>query len=189
MSRTASVGAASPQYLSAYLAKRDDFRTGREGIVVTADRDMIDKYVEEAPAESEVAIIQPGEYNATFKARRRVSVPSGGESIRTMIAGWMFEGSTELVCRPSNAEAAYRLTSITNREEGPLMPGKMAIFAGTDFLGNMMIDEIITPGEEFELPFGPDNDIEVKRDDFSTPTTFKYICTQKTHHINVEFLI
>jgi uncharacterized protein (TIGR02231 family) len=52
---------------------------------------------------------------------------------------------------------------LTNQEEAPLMPGQVAIFAGSDFLGNSHLPNFVVPGEEFELPFGRHNNVDVER--------------------------
>jgi Domain of unknown function (DUF4139) len=36
-------------------------------------------------------------------------------------------------------------------------------FSGTDFLGNSTIQDLVTPSQEFELPFGLENSIAVER--------------------------
>ena len=103
-------------------------------------------------------------YSVTFRVGRKETVRSGAEAIRTTIAQWRLNAKTNLLCRPRNREAVYRMVTVTNQAEAPLMPGKVAIFAETDFLGNAQIEKYIAPNQEFELPFGADKNLEVNRE-------------------------
>ncbi len=103
-------------------------------------------------------------YSITFKAKHKKSILSGEESVRTLIAGWNLESELTYLSRPKNRQEVYRLANITNQNEAPLMPGKVSIFADSDFLGTTNIREFIAPGEEFELPFGADDNFKVKRE-------------------------
>ncbi|MCH7878823.1 MAG: mucoidy inhibitor MuiA family protein, partial [candidate division Zixibacteria bacterium] len=98
-----------------------------------------------------------GSYSTTFNIERKESIPSGEKAVRTSIGSWPLESEVELICRPRNREGVYRLVTLTNQDDAPLMPGAVSIFAATDFLGNARISDLITPSQEFKLPFGLDN--------------------------------
>ncbi len=103
-------------------------------------------------------------YLATFKAARPESVASGGEAVRTAIGHYELEGTTRLVCRPRNREGAYRIVTVDNETESPLMPGPVAIFVGPDFLGRINLNESVAPGQKIDLPFGRDGGVKVDRE-------------------------
>lgn len=115
-------------------------------------------------ADLAAAYIEASGITTTFVADRKESVPSGAAAVRVPIGQWMLEGGTKLVSRPKNTEGAFRLVSLTNQGEAPLMPGQVSIFAESDFLGKTALSELIAPDQTFDLPFGRDDKISVKRE-------------------------
>ena len=107
------------------------------------------------------------DYGITFKIRRKETVLSGSEAVRTTISQYHLDAETKLICRPRNRQAVYRLATVTNQSEAPLMPGEVSIFADRDFIGSAELDEYIAPSEIFELSFGADKNFEVKREELA----------------------
>ena len=155
--------------------KRSDIhiRGGRAGEValqddasIIADFDVGSVSVDELLAQVAGiprATIITGSYSTSFDIERKETIPSGEKAVRTSIGSWPLKSEVELICRPRNREGVYRLVTLTNQDEAPLMPGAVSIFAATDFLGNARISDLITPSQEFKLPFGLENSITVKR--------------------------
>jgi prefoldin subunit 5 len=102
--------------------------------------------------------------STVFVVDRKELVPSGGEAVRVPIGQWTLDGQTKLISRPKNAEGAFRLVSLTNQDEAPLMPGQVSVFGESDFLGKTVLEELIAPKQTFDLPFGRDDKITVKRE-------------------------
>jgi uncharacterized protein (TIGR02231 family) len=111
-------------------------------------------------------------FNTTFIVTRKVSIHSDHEATRVPIGNYSLDGNVEFVCRPKNREAAYRLATITNQQEAPLLPGQVAIFAGPDYLGKTFLNRFVAPGDEFVLSFGQDNYIEVEREILENKTSY-----------------
>jgi hypothetical protein len=109
------------------------------------------------------SIVGATDFVATFTTQRKESIPSGDKAIRTTVGQYTLPSSMQFISRPRNFEGVYRMASVTNQNDAPLMPGRVAIFVGGDFLGNAVISSLIVPGEEFKLPFGRDNAIKVDR--------------------------
>jgi uncharacterized protein (TIGR02231 family) len=103
-------------------------------------------------------------YNTAFKVTRKITIPSGEESVRAPIGEYSLKRHIDNICRPRNRLGVFRLATITNQDKAPLLPGRVAIFAGSDFLGNTNLGKFIASGQEFDLPFGRDNNIEVERE-------------------------
>lgn len=116
-------------------------------------------------------------YNTSFSVTRKMTILSGNEAVRAPLGSYALDRSVENICRPQNRQAVYRLAKITNQDEAPLLPGKVSIFAGSDYLGSTHLNRFVAPGDDFELPFGRDNNIEVKRD----------IIKDKTSSVNGSF--
>jgi len=142
---------------------------------------------------NETAYIVPGTitgtgaYPVTFNVKGTESIASGGEAARVTVARWNLAGETKLVARPRNRDGAFRLVTLKNQDKAPLLAGRVAIFVGTHFLGYTRLDQMISPGEEFELPFGLDNFVTVSREvvDFMRKTRGKLAETEQTIQISL----
>ncbi len=106
-----------------------------------------------------------------YVIQRKMTILSGREAARVPIGQWTLKGDMKLVCRPRNHEGVFRFATLTNQEETPLLPGPVNIFAGNEFLGTTIFRDLIAVSQSFELPFGPDNRITVKREILSRKTT------------------
>jgi uncharacterized protein (TIGR02231 family) len=162
------------------LTAMDNIRNLPAAQIVTADRDLlrltelsynssikIDEPIG-GRGQSSVLMAQVSEditaLNTVFVIQRRVTIPSGSEAVRAPIDQWTLKGDMRFVSRPRNRAGVYRFSTLTNQEEAPLLPGLVNVFAGSDFLGQTALRELIAQGQSFELPFGLDNNIAVKRE-------------------------
>lgn len=109
------------------------------------------------------ALIGGATSTTTFTTHRKETVPSGGAAIRTTVANWTLNGKLELLSRPRDVAGAYRIVTIKNQGEAPLMPGRVAVFVKSDFLGNAQLNQTIAPNESFDLPFGMEERLTVTR--------------------------
>ncbi len=107
--------------------------------------------------------MESSNFVATFDTKRNETVISGGRATRASIAKWTLEAKTNLVCRPKLNQSVFREVEITNQFDSPLLPGQISLFAGSDFIGKTNQQNLIAPGQTFDLPFGIENRIEVKR--------------------------
>ena len=102
-------------------------------------------------------------YAATFETSRKETVISGEKSVRVLLTKWNLEAKTNLICRPKLNQSVFRQVEITNQFDSPLLPGMVNLFAGSDFIGKTSLYQLIAPGQTFDLPFGVENRVEVKR--------------------------
>lgn len=102
-------------------------------------------------------------YAATFETSRKETVLSGDKSTRVPITTWTLASKTNLICRPKLNQSVFRQVEISNQFDSPLLPGQVNLFADSDFIGKTNLRELIAPGQTFDLDFGVDNRIEVKR--------------------------
>ena len=103
-------------------------------------------------------------YSTQFVTSRRETVPSGSQLTRTPIAVWTLDGKETLVARPQNQPYVFRFIKLTNKSSVPILPGNISLFAGADYVGQLALLELILPDQEFEMAFGADDRIEVKRE-------------------------
>ncbi len=130
--------------------------------VVTAGFDA--EYGDGNPGIVNPAYILATEYSTQFRVRSRQTIPSGGEVVRTPINEWTMAGDSRLVVRPRNQLSAFRFVTLTNETGVPLLPGQINLFAGADFIGSLSSPFLVMPTQKFELAFGIDDRIEVKRE-------------------------
>ena len=118
---------------------------------------------DEQPAHIAGAIVKSA-LNAEFLIKRKETVHSNNEQIRVSVAAWTLPVELDNFCRPMLRKAVYRIGHLINQQEAPLLRGEVSLFAGVDYLGKLNLDKIIAPGEKFDLPFGADPRLTVKRE-------------------------
>ena len=101
--------------------------------------------------------------NTTFYINRLITVKSGEKSIRAFITDITLMGDVSLIWRAKNNDNAFRLVSMTNQDDVPLMPGEISTFVDSDYYGSVIFVRPIAPRQPFKLFFGKDNCIDVKR--------------------------
>jgi hypothetical protein len=159
------------------------------GVQTTAEREAFVR----GGRGNEVAYVAPGKtpgsgaYPVVFRIKGTESVSSGGDAVKVTVANWTFSSETKLISRPQNRPGAFRLATMKNQSDAPLMAGSVATFVGAHFLGNSYFEQVIAPGEEFELPFGLDNHVTVEREivDFMKTTKGKRVETEQTIQITM----
>ena len=125
----------------------------------------------DAPAEEKQAVV--AEIAATsveqaggallFHTGHRADVPSDGAPHTIAIARDDLPCAFDYVAAPVIDPVAHLRTTITNRTERVLLPGRAHIFHGDAYLGVTALEKI-APNEAFKLFVGIDDTIRVKRD-------------------------
>ncbi len=135
-------------------------------------------------------VVGVGAYPVLFQVSGTETIASGGDAARVTVANWNLDGATKLISRPRNRQGAFRIIKLQNQDRAPLMPGRVAIFVGAHFLGHTQVEQLIAPNEEFELPFGVDNRVMVKREvaGFTRETKDDDIQTSQTIQITLSNL-
>ncbi len=103
-------------------------------------------------------------YSTSFAISRLETIKSGDQFARTQIAQWVIYGNETLIARPQNYQNVFRFMKMKNTTGAPLLPGTINLFAQNDYVGQFESPDLILPGEEFEMPFGIDDGIEIKRE-------------------------
>jgi uncharacterized protein (TIGR02231 family) len=98
----------------------------------------------------------------TYAISRRESVVSGLEPHRTIIALREISPKNTFITIPRLEEKAYLQAEIVNNTPFTLLPGKMSIFFGADYVGSTPIGAV-APMQTFKVNFGQDQNIKVKR--------------------------
>lgn len=103
-------------------------------------------------------------YSTSFAVSRLETIKSGDQVARVPIAQWVVDGNETLIARPQNYQYVFRFMTMKNTTGAPLLPGTINLFAQNDYIGRFQSPDLILPDEEFEMPFGIDDGIEIKRE-------------------------
>ncbi|MBK7093479.1 MAG: DUF4139 domain-containing protein [bacterium] len=102
--------------------------------------------------------------STSFIVLKPETIPSGEQSTRTTIAQWVLDGDETLIARPQNFQNVFRFMKMKNATGVPLLPGTINLFAQNDYIGRFNSPYLVLPDEEFGMPFGVDDGIEIKRE-------------------------
>jgi len=120
---------------------------------------------EEAPAEIVTARISDEHSSVAFHIPRPLDIPSDGTQHGTVVAIEQLPVSMEYMALPKLSPNVFLKSEIINRAAYPLLPGKVNTFAGNTYTGSSQLKKIAA-GEKFDLFFGSDDQVTVKREEF-----------------------
>lgn len=114
-------------------------------------------------AQAAGAILVDNGPTATFEVPGTVTIPSDGQTHRTTINQLAFKSEFVYEATPKLAEAAFLRATTTNTSGVPLLPGKINVFQGNDYIGQSQLD-LIAPAAKFDLYLGVDDGIKITRE-------------------------
>ena len=119
---------------------------------------------EEAPAAFSVAQVHDEQSSVSFHIPRAIDIPSDGSRHSTIVASLQVPVSIEYLAVPKLSPALFLKSEIINHAAYPLLPGKVNTFIGNSFTGSSRLNKIAA-GEKFDLFFGNDDQVTVKREE------------------------
>ena len=99
---------------------------------------------------------------AHFRALVDKPVPTDGQPVRLPIGELTVPRVERIVAAPEVSANAARVFDLDNKNAQALLPGKVTLFLGPNFLGSTEI-EFVGPGESFSLYAGVDDQVKVSR--------------------------
>jgi len=109
------------------------------------------------------SVIDVSVYATDFSIPRKETIPSGSRTTHTTIAEFSFDAELGLVARPRSQTSVFRIATIRNTSEAPLIPGQMASFAGSHYLGHLTLKRFVAENDTLTLPFGIDHSVTGER--------------------------
>lgn len=94
----------------------------------------------------------------------RTSVRSDGRPHRAALAGFETDAALSLRAVPEVIAAVLRCSRQTNASATPLLAGPVELLRNGGFIGRTAI-ELVSPGERFELGWGPEGSLRVVREE------------------------
>ncbi len=150
-----------------FAEKAESWRQRTEGLAKPGrgfDREnrLADELPAEAASDKFATLVDRGPV-ATFEVPGTVTIPSDGQTHRTTIDQLAFKSDFAYEATPKLAEAAYLRATATNSSGVPLLPGKINVFQGNDFIGQSRLG-LVAPAAKFDLYLGVDDGIKITRE-------------------------
>ncbi len=138
--------------------------SGRQGAIqFRVELEDAESLPHEAYKVFQARVVERGGVAVTFAVPRRESIISGPEPHRTIIALRTLKPKNTFITIPRHQQKVYLQAEITNNTPYTLLPGRMSIFFGTDYVGTTGISNV-APTQKFKVNFGADGNILVKRE-------------------------
>lgn len=119
-----------------------------------------DRVEEAQPLTSDVA---QGQTSVLFQVVQPVDVPTDGTRAGSVIASARVPVSAEYLTVPKLSPRVYLKSKVQNNTPYPLLAGEVNIFNDATFVGKTRL-KTVSSGEEFDLYFGSDDQVKVKRE-------------------------
>src|SRR6185503_11724865 len=121
------------------------------------------------------------------KVPGKVTVPGDNMTQKVAMKENRVEATLQFQSTPKLLEAAFLIANATNSGDYPLLAGPMNTFLDDTFVASSKIKTVM-PGEKFDLAFGADDGISVKRklvNRFSEDTGL----TSKSRKVTYDILV
>jgi uncharacterized protein (TIGR02231 family) len=118
--------------------------------------------VKGARARDEMPGVDDGGEPVAYEASSPLTIASDGEPVRVQIDAATLDCEVETVCFPEVSTVAHVRARATWTSERPLLAGPVDLIRG-DTLAGRALAKFAGTGEPFEMGFGPDSDLRVRR--------------------------
>ncbi|MCX5831691.1 MAG: mucoidy inhibitor MuiA family protein [Deltaproteobacteria bacterium] len=123
-----------------------------------------DDVLAEEAADFVTAQISDEQSSVAFHIPRSLDIPADGARHGTVVAIEQLPVNMEYLALPKLAPYVFLKSEIVNRAAYPLLPGKVNTFTGNTYTGSSQLKKIAA-GEKFDLFFGTDDQVTVKREE------------------------
>lgn len=115
-------------------------------------------------AEHMTAQVAEEQTSILFHIPRPADIPSDGTQHGNIVAIEKLPVKVEYLAVPKLSPHAYLRSELVNQAPYPLLPGRVNIFTGGNFIGTSQLRKVAS-GEKFDLFFGADDQVTVKREE------------------------
>ncbi|MFZ1102812.1 MAG: mucoidy inhibitor MuiA family protein [Hyphomicrobiaceae bacterium] len=112
-------------------------------------------------AKQKTAAVEVQAFQAVYGITGRTTVPDTGETKRVQIDEMSLDPTLMVRAVPKRDKKAYLYAKIVTARGSPLLPGQVALFRDSVFVGNGSLP-LLPPEDEHELGFGVDDSIRVR---------------------------
>lgn len=107
--------------------------------------------------------IDDGGVALNLRADRPSTVPADGRPYRVQISEFESAAEAELVAMPELMDCVLQKSVQENRGQGPILAGPVDLIRNSGLVGRTSV-LFVAAGERFELGWGPEPDLRIKRD-------------------------
>ena len=129
---------------------------------------MAEAYAEERPSPAPVlhrtAQVAEEQSSILFRIPRPADIPADGALHGNVVAIEKLPITLEYFALPKKSPHVFLKSEIENRAAYPLLPGKLNVFTGGNFIGSSQLKKAAA-GEKFDIFFGSDDQVTVKREE------------------------
>jgi uncharacterized protein (TIGR02231 family) len=111
---------------------------------------------------AELPGIEDGGSALNIAAEGFFDVPSDGRPHRIPIASFEAEPELRLVSMPELSPCAMTAVAVENASDAPILAGPVDLVRNSGLVGKTRV-LFVAPGERFEIGFGPESDLRVRR--------------------------
>jgi uncharacterized protein (TIGR02231 family) len=151
---------SAPAMAAVPLVKRKSAR----GVGDDAMLESAEEKLENAPSEYLTAEASSEQTSVSFHIPRTVDIPSDNTQHTNVVAVEPLPVSLEFLAVPKLSPFVFLRSELVNRASYPLLPGQVNIFTGTTYTGSSRLKKVAA-GEKFDLFFGTDDQVMVKREE------------------------
>lgn len=116
-----------------------------------------------ARAVDEMPGVEDGGEPLWLRAPRPATLPSDGQPCRVEISEATLSCQVDLVSFPERSEAVFVRATATHLGDAPILAGPVRLLRGSETVGSGRL-LFVARGEPFELGFGPDDGLRVRRE-------------------------
>jgi uncharacterized protein (TIGR02231 family) len=149
--------ASAPAPARGVTMRRDRSSTG----AADEEEPAMEKAAPPRQATQKTAVVEVQAFQAVYGIGGRTTVPDTGETKRVQIDEMALDPAVMVRAVPKLDEKAYLYAKIVTAKGAPLLPGQVALFRDSVFVGNGWLP-LLAPEEQHELGFGVDDSIRVR---------------------------
>lgn len=116
-----------------------------------------------ARAVDEMPGVEDGGEPLWLRAPRPATIPGDGQPCRVEISEAVLPCQVDLVSFPERSEAVFVRATATHQGDAPILAGPVRLLRGSETVGSGRL-LFVARGEPFELGFGPDDGLRVRRE-------------------------
>ncbi len=180
--------ASPPALTDDVLQLRKKTQQERRVVIVEAREQAIHKTgVDGARAVDEMPGVDDGGEPLVFPAARPATVPSDGAPCRVEIGSVRLEAQVDRVAMPELGPVVHVRARVVNRGARPVLAGPLSLVRGQATVGKGRLG-FVGAGEPFEIGFGPDDGVRVRRQESEKRDTVPIIGTQRVTRTITSFV-
>ncbi len=113
-------------------------------------------------ASHQSSLVSEGQNSVQFTIPKSIDIPADGSRQTSLIAAEKIPVKAEFVTVPKLSQAVFLKSEVTNSSSYPLLAGVVNVFNDSAYVGKSYL-KAVAPGEKFDLFFGSDSAVKVKR--------------------------